>query len=164
MILREVPDVRLVRVGGYFTSEQSRLMSSLGVEDKVIVIPAVSVSSLKTIYKRATLLLQTSEAEGFGLPVIEAMACGCPVVASDLPMLREAGGTAANYCPVGETDAWRGAALALLQEQERDPERWDARRAEARQHASKFTWSNHVREAIGVYRRILDHTAAGVHP
>jgi glycosyltransferase involved in cell wall biosynthesis len=161
LISKEVPDVRLVRVGGEFTAEQTCLMSSLGVEGKVIAIPAVPISTLKVIYKRAALLLQPSDAEGFGLPVIEAMACGCPVVASDLPMLREAGGIAAEYCAVGETDVWKASVLALLRERETEPERWDLRRDEARRQASKFTWSNHVREAIGVYQRILESTAVG---
>jgi glycosyltransferase involved in cell wall biosynthesis len=161
LISKEVPDVLLVRVGAEFTTEQSRLVSTLGIEGKVIIMPSVSVSTLKAIYSRATVLLQTSDAEGFGLPVIEAMACGCPVVVSDLPVLREAGGTAAEYCPVGETDAWRRTVLALLREQETEPERWAGRRVAARRQAAMFTWSNHVREAIRVYRQILEATPVG---
>jgi glycosyltransferase involved in cell wall biosynthesis len=62
LILKEVPDVRLVRVGSEFTAEQSRLINSLGLQGKVIVIPSVSVPALKAIYKRAAVLLQPSDA------------------------------------------------------------------------------------------------------
>ena len=69
------------------------------------VLPFVDRRVLAAVYRRVALLLQTSDREGFGLPVAEAMTCGTPVVASDLPALREVGGPAATYCPVGDVDA-----------------------------------------------------------
>ena len=58
--------------------------------------------------------LLPSEAEGFGLPVVEALACGTRVLASDLPVLREVGGDAVNYAAVGSLPVWRDEAIRLL--------------------------------------------------
>ena len=64
---------------------------------------------LAEVYRRAPVVLIPSGAEGFGLPVIEALACGAAVVASDIPALREAGGPAAAFVPVGDVGAWSDA-------------------------------------------------------
>ena len=121
------PRVRLIQVGGPFTTSQRRLAGRLGLDDHVTVLPFVDRRVLAAVYRRAALLLQTSDREGFGLPVAEAMTCGTPVVASDLPALREAGGPASTYCPVGDVDRWTAAAAALLDERANDPEPWRLR-------------------------------------
>ena len=71
-------------------------------------------AELAEVYRRAAVVLVPSEAEGFGLPVIEALACGAAVVASDIPALREAGGPAAVYAPVGDVGAWADAVAKVL--------------------------------------------------
>ena len=58
-------------------------------------------------------MLVTSDSEGFGFPVIEAMACGAIVLASDLPVLKEVGEDAALYAPVGDVPAWTAMARAV---------------------------------------------------
>ena len=57
-----------------------------------------------------------SEREGFGLPLLESLACGTPVVASDIAALREVGGDVVTYCAVGDIDAWANAIGVLLDE------------------------------------------------
>ena len=113
---RPCPDLHLVRVGGPFTAEQQRMIRELGLADRISVRRFVDDRTLAALYRRAALVLQPSEREGFGLPLLEAMACGTPVVASDLPVLREVGGAAVEYCPVGDTDAWVRAVSALVDE------------------------------------------------
>ena len=85
--------LRLVRVGGPFTAEQQALVRELGLGEAIVVLPTLDRSTLAAVYRRSALLLMPSEREGFGLPVLEALACGTPVVASDIAALREVGGS-----------------------------------------------------------------------
>ena len=134
------PTSKLVRVGGPFTPTQAALARSLGVSDAITVMPVISREALAALYRRATMVLLPSEAEGFGLPLVEAMACGTPVVASDLPALREVGGEAASYAADAEPSAWAGIVQMLLTERMESPERWAARRVLAVTQSKKFTW------------------------
>ena len=93
------PTVRLIQLGGTLTVRQRALARDLGVDAHVVQLPFVTPRVLAAIYRRAALVLQPSDREGFGLPVVEAMTCGTPVVASDLAALREVGGPATTYCP-----------------------------------------------------------------
>ena len=151
-IREEFPGARLLRVGGPFTAAQLELANSLRVEDSVLVFPFVTRSVLAAIYRQATLLLQPSEAEGFGMPIAEAMACGCPVLASELAALREIGGTAYQYCPVGDVQAWKSAAVGLL----RDNLQNSSRRQQALAQAARYTWAENARQTVQVYRRALE--------
>lgn len=153
-ISRTMPMLRLVRVGGLMTFEQRALAGELGILDHIIELPHLSRVTLQAIYRRATLLLQTSEAEGFGLPVAEAMAQGCPVLASSLPALREVGGEAATYCRVGDVKAWRAAATNLLREATSDDQKWTLRCHLAREHAKQFTWSKSTEQMTRIYQRV----------
>lgn len=153
-IATEFPRVRLVRVGGPLTAEQQALAEELRVAGKIVEAPLLSKEQLASVYRKAALVLQTSDAEGFGLPVIEAMACGCPVVVSDIAALREAGGTAAEYCPVGNTGIWSKRVADMLQERETAPERWERRKTRSLQHAARYTWPENARQTLAIYRRV----------
>ena len=155
VIRRNVPEARLVRVGG-FTPSQRRLATELNLEPAISHLPFLDRNILAAVYRRSTLLLVTAEAEGFGLPVIEAMACGCPVVASDIPVLREVGGNAASYCPVADIDAWSQTALSMLAEKTLQPDLWNSRRLRGRAQAEGFSWSENARKTAMLYRKVLD--------
>jgi glycosyltransferase involved in cell wall biosynthesis len=156
----QFPHARLVRVGGPFTPAQSHLLQQLKLAERVNVLPPLERPMLAAVYRRAALVLQPSEAEGFGLPVIEAMACGTPVLASDIPALREVGGTAAVYCPVGEIESWTRSAIALLRERDRQPEKWLARRDAGIHQAKKFSWADYAGAMVGIYQRLIAPRAA----
>jgi glycosyltransferase involved in cell wall biosynthesis len=155
-VVREYPDHQLVRVGGDLTAEQGRLAAELGVAGKIVQLAHLTKEQLADVYRQAALVLQTSDAEGFGLPVIEAMACGCPVAASDIPPLREAGGIAAEYCPVGDIEMWSETVIRLLREREMSPEAWELRRGVASQYARGYTWSENANQTISVYQRVCN--------
>lgn len=146
----QVPQARLVRVGGPFTSEQRSLVNRLEIADAIVTLPRIDNEVLAAVYRRAAVLLQPSEREGFGLPVVEALACGTPVIASDLPALREVGGTSAAYCPVGDVDAWTRAIVAIVSNKSSQ----DLREAGLTQ-AAKFTWSEHARKTVALYQELL---------
>jgi glycosyltransferase involved in cell wall biosynthesis len=155
-IRRQWPQVRLVRVGGNFTPEQQRLVRALDLERSVVVIPPILAKTLAAIYRQAALVLITSEREGFGLPLIEALACGTPVLASAIPALCEAGGTAVEYAPLDDLNAWIEIAGKLLQERVCSPAAWAKRRAAAVRRADEFSWDDAVRKIVMLYRQVAN--------
>ncbi len=155
-IRRACPAARLIKVGGVLTPPQAELARSLGVEDAIQTLPFFHDRAvLAAVYRRADLLLQPSEAEGFGLPVAEAMACGTPVLASDIPTLREVGGEAIDYAPVGDLDAWTESALALLDARRQGGDAWLARQTKALDWARRYRWTTHVDQLVDLYRTLL---------
>jgi glycosyltransferase involved in cell wall biosynthesis len=153
-VARELPQVRLTRVGDPFTAEQQRMVRELAIEDRVTAVSRVDERTLAALYRRAVLVLQPSEREGFGLPVIEALASGTPIVASDIAVLREVGGTAAEYCAVGDVEGWARTVVALLNERRVAVERWTVRREAGRRQARRFTWEHFGSTIAEIYRAV----------
>ncbi len=154
-VRRTIPAARLVKVGGTFTTAQERQARDLGLTDSLVPLPFLPREVLAAVYRRASLVLQPSEAEGFGLPAIEALACGAPLLASDLPALREVACAAAVYRPVGDVPAWVGASLRLLDEHRSSPDARLNRRALGLSRARLFSWSEHASRLVGIYREVL---------
>jgi glycosyltransferase involved in cell wall biosynthesis len=154
-IRRRRPDARLVRVGGEFTAAQRAQARRLGLEDGVTVLPRLEWEEVAAVYRRADLVLVTSEREGLGLPVLEALACGTPVIASDIPALRETGGAVTTYCPVGDVEAWAGAALHQLRARAAGDPSVPIEREERKAHARKFAWSECARRMVEIYRDVV---------
>jgi len=160
-VRQELPGVHLVRVGD-LTAQHRELARELGILDAISVFGFLGRETLAAIYRRATLLLHPAVAEGFGLPLIEAMACGCPVLASDIPVLREVGGAAAVYCPAGDIAAWKTAVLTMLAEKSQQPGAWQARRELGVDHAARFSWAENARATRRVYQKIMQQSATVV--
>lgn len=150
------PAARLLRVGGPFTADQTRLARELRLDVATVELPFVNSEVLAAIYRRAAMVLITSEREGFGLPMIEAMACGAPMIASDLAVLREVGGRAAQFAAVGDIPAWTAASLGLIRERSDDPVCCTARRAEGLAQAAGFSWSETARRYVELYRQVAN--------
>lgn len=153
-IRKELPTVRLVRVGGFFTKEQLKLVEGLNLTSSIVVLPSLEREVLAAVYRRAALVLQPSDREGFGLPVVEAMACGTPVLASDIPVLREVGGETAVYCSVADVGAWSCAVVALLRERSNKPKLWEVRRQKGLAQSTKFTWTEYADRMVALYREL----------
>jgi len=147
--------LRLIRVGGAFTKSQQQMVDRLGVGSYIRVLPFLERRVLASVYRRAAVVLQPSEREGFGLPVAEAKACGAAVVASDLPPLREVGGDGTAYCPVGDIAAWTTTVSQLLDERMFNAVAWRARCVAGIADAKRFDALEHARRMIDVYRELL---------
>jgi glycosyltransferase involved in cell wall biosynthesis len=144
-----IPEMKLVQVGPTWSLDSASRIDQLGVAESVVQMRGLSRGQLAALYRRATVVVVPSESEGFGLPVIEALACGAPVVASDIPTLREAGGTAAVYCPVGDVPAWAEATLQVVS----DPGTATSKEIR-RSHARRFSWQEHARVIGDAYHRL----------
>jgi glycosyltransferase involved in cell wall biosynthesis len=153
--LREAfPEARLIRVSGPFTSGQIALARELGIEAAVTVLPFIATATLAALYRRAALVIVPSEAEGFGLPIAEAMACGTPVIASDLPALREVGGEAALFAPVGDVAAMVELALEVLGHRH-GAAAWSQRQC-ALANAARFSWTEYARRYVALYQQVAE--------
>jgi glycosyltransferase involved in cell wall biosynthesis len=148
------PDVRLLRVGGPFTRGQQAIVSRLGLAESIVVVPFQTRASLAALYRRSSLVVMPSESEGFGLPIVEAMACGTPVLASDLDVFHEVGGDAIAYAPIGEPQAWARAILALLDEREAPGSEWRERVKRGLGRSSLFSWPEHTRRLRNLYETL----------
>lgn len=153
-VLDRFPQARLIRVGGPFTADQKKLAESLDLQSAVLVLPHLTRDTLAAVYRRVAIVLQPSDREGFGLPVAEAMACGTPVIASDLAVLRELGGNAALYCPPGDPGPWIIEVTRLLTEYATQPSRWLERRMSCVRQAALFTWSGYAAQMSAIYRNL----------
>lgn len=148
-VRQRVGNVRLLRVGEALTADHRELARELGVQSALVELGSQSRAVLGAAYRKADLLVHTAEAEGFGLPLIEAMACGCQVIASDLPVLREVGGNAAIYCEVGDLPGWKDAIVAALQARFEQ-----GRQEKAFANAARFSWSENAARTARVYEQI----------
>ena len=152
--------LRLVRVGGTFTPEQQQQVRALQLEESIAELPRLDERTLAAVYRRAAIVVQPSSREGFGLPIVEAMACGTPVIASDIPALREVGGDAAAFCAVGDVNGWTETLASLLEERQAHPDRWSARKARGCARARSFSWSAFAEGLSRVYEEL----GAGAQP
>jgi glycosyltransferase involved in cell wall biosynthesis len=134
-----LPELHLVKVGGTWSAAQEERIRRLELQPALVHLQRGARSTLAVLYRRAALVLLPSEAEGFGIPVVEALACGAPLLISDLPALREVGGQAVTYAPVGDLEYWREQALRILNGAAASPPR-----ALRLAQAEPFTWERHA--------------------
>lgn len=139
--------VRLLVVGKPWQPEERRQLEELGIAERVQQIENVDDDVLCQFYNRAAALVYPSLAEGFGIPLLEAMACGCPLVASRIPSTLEVVGDLAFYFEPSNVAELRAALDAALSHG-KDP----ARLAAAEQRAAQFSWERSAGEMLAVYR------------
>ncbi len=143
----------LVIVGqrGWLYEDFFRRLEASPVRERVILPGFVPDEDLPAVYAGATLFVLPSLYEGFGLPLLEAMAVGTPVVASDAGPLPEVGGDAALYFDPTDVDAMAEAIMRCL----KDPDLRHALAQRGRERAARFSWQRTAEETARVYRRLL---------
>lgn len=148
-VKKQYPELRLVKVSGDWTNEQQEQINQLNIAKSIIYLKGLERSSIAALYRKASLVLLTSEAEGFGLPIIEALACGAIVIASHIPVLQEVGGDAAVYCPVGDISVWLEKVAQCLANSNNAPA-INTRLAQA----EKYSWSAHANTIAEAYLKL----------
>lgn len=151
-VIAEQPDVELVLAGRYrddpdFPALVERIQRA-GLERSVRLAGYISEEELPALYSGAAMFLYPSLYEGFGLPPVEAMACGAPVVAANRTALPEVLGKAALLADPEELTEFVAAVRALLA----DPERRRELAAAGRRQAERFTWEATARATLEAYR------------
>lgn len=106
---------RLVMVGERLKASHRTLATELGIAAAIVEVPEVDTALLEALYNGALALVFPSFEEGFGVPIIEAQQCGCPVVCSDIPVFREIAEGSAAMAPAREAPALGAHLRALLE-------------------------------------------------
>jgi len=148
-------DVRLVVVGskGWLYQDFFRRLEELELGDAVHLPGYVPDAHLLAIYSGARLVAVPSLYEGFGLPVLEAMACGAPVVCSHASSLPEVGGAASTYFDPTDVTAIAEAILGVW----RDEALRQTMREEGLARAARFSWERASQETLAVYNETASH-------
>lgn len=140
---------------GWWSGDVRELIAARSLTDRVRRLDAQPVGVRAALYAGASAFMFPSLAEGFGLPILEAMACGAPVVTSNRSSMPEVAGAAAELCDPSDP-ASIGAALAKIL---RDPELAEDLRRVGYKRAREFTWERTARQTVECYREALAEPA-----
>jgi len=121
-----------------------------GAADALVLLGSVTERRLRALYGQAAAFVYPSRYEGFGLPLIEAMACGTPVIAARAASIPEVMGDAGLLLDPEAGDAWTQAIGDVLQDEGRRARMRDA----GRRQVAQFTWARTARATLDVYRRV----------
>jgi len=144
-------EVKLLCVGGGpFTAAERQMFAECGMTDRV-EHRSLSETELFAAYAGALGLIFPSEAEGFGLPVIEAQSQSCIPILSDIPCFREIGGDAALYFAVKDIDG----CAAMLDKCYRSSAEIAPIKAKIAQNCTRFDWRQAAQSTLAVYRKLL---------
>ena len=151
LVKDDYPELMLMLAGGGpLTTDEKKELMDLRIEDRVFQ-QQLPDSAMPSAYANARLFVFPSAYEGFGLPVLEAMASGTPVLLCDASSLPEVGGDAAEFFSTGEPDVLAKQISKLLTD---DALRRD-RIGQGLQRATQFSWSHSAKKTANVYRRTM---------
>ena len=137
----------LVMAGQSFTGEIRRFLRKEPCGQDVMELHNPTSEELRALYSRADLMLFPSLEEGFGWPIVEAQACGCPVVTSDREPMTEVGGTAATYIDPNEVHLAASVIARQIRARSRPCE-------ESVRNAERFSASAMIRHYADLYERL----------
>lgn len=157
-------DLKLVLVGGVFLikdtnhpelrslQETHELIRMNKLENDVIMPGQVETSDLVSFYNLATLYIQPSLYEGFGIPLLEAMSCGCPVLSSSSASLPEVGGEAVNYFNPSDLNEFTEKTKTILTNKKLRENLIN----KGRQRVKRFSWQKTAEETLNVFEKTLE--------
>jgi glycosyltransferase involved in cell wall biosynthesis len=149
---------RLMLVGsrGERFQEVRRAVADSPARERIEIRRNTSDAELDRMYRGASMLVLPSRYEGFGFTALEAMARGCPVLASDIPALREVSGDGALLLPVADEEAWSNAIRRVLSDREL---REDLRRR-GEEAVRRYSWEETAREVCRLFLRLGENVRA----
>jgi len=151
----EFPELKLLKIGAAGRSKEYRRdtikqIADSGISQDVIFVDRASETDLAHYYSSAALLAYPSLYEGFGLPPLEAMACGCPVVTSNISGLPEVVGNAGIIIDPYDIDSLAQAMKQVLTDNKKREEMV----AKGLTQARKFSWERAAQETLKVYKKV----------
>jgi len=141
-----IKEVALVVVGEPWTNAEKALLEKLGVWDQVHLLSGIDDIALCQLYNHAAAYVCPSLYEGFGIPILEAMACGCPIVASDIPSTIEVAGDCPYYFDLMKPESLLTAIDCAI-----DGGRDSDRIQRGFERAKQFSWDEAARKTLEVY-------------
>lgn len=148
------PQLVIAGQKGWLTDELFALVEQSGLGSRILFTGYISDEDLAALYSSCRVSVYPSLYEGFGLPPLEAMSCGAPVITSRIPVIMETVGDAARLCT--PTDV--GELCDLIQELWTNEEERRRLSAAGRAHAARFTWERTARLTLDVYEEVLHGT------
>jgi glycosyltransferase involved in cell wall biosynthesis len=136
---------------GWLTGELFSYIAKSEVKDRILFLGYVSDTELAALYSSCKAVVYPSLYEGFGLPPLEAMACGAPVISSRIPTIMETVGTAAKLIEPQDVHGLAESLTELLE----DADRRRQLSAAGLQRSQEFTWERTARSTLEVYREAL---------
>jgi glycosyltransferase involved in cell wall biosynthesis len=143
-----LPDHELHLMSRISPEERARL-TALAPGGRLVFHDGASDETYREVLRGATALVSASRDEGFGIPLVEAMALGTPVVVTDIPVFREVGGDAGAYVTAGDVGGFVRAVRELG-----EPGRWEERSVAARARAAHYSWENSARVLLALLERV----------
>jgi glycosyltransferase involved in cell wall biosynthesis len=155
---RGIPQ-RLVFTGGWTWGDEAirDLIQRLGIQAEVVILGNVAPDDMPALYQLADVFVYPSLYEGFGLPILEAMASGCPVVCSNLTALPEVAGDAATMIDPRDTTALADAIYRVLCDESERVRLC----AKGLARAKRFSWQATARKTLDVFETVMEDSANG---
>lgn len=151
IVINKHPDLCVVCTGSPFTPEEEKLLANHGLTQHFLQTYA-DEEGLQALYQNAVAFIYPSAYEGFGMPILEAFVCGCPVMLNNASCFPEVGGDAAIYFDINRRGDLAEHLEAFLRSSERDRNDLIASGLE---RAKLFTWEESARKLSNVYKSLL---------
>jgi glycosyltransferase involved in cell wall biosynthesis len=154
-----VPKLVIVGGQGWRNEDLGKLVRESGLADRVVLVGYVPDEDLPTLYRNAAVFVYPSLYEGFGLPPLEAMACGTPVITSNISSIPEVVGDAAILIdPYNTTEIAQAIASVLNNKELRDRLKMNGL-----VRSNLFSWDKTARETLKLYQEVIEESKAKRH-
>jgi glycosyltransferase involved in cell wall biosynthesis len=145
-----LPDFTLHLLSRITAERRAQLEALVPPGSKVVFHNGVTDEEYTELLLRTTALVSLSRAEGYGLPLVEAMSLGTPVIASNIPIFREVGRDAATYVDPGSPSAFASAVRSLS-----DPAHWERQSRRSVARAAQFSWDESARQLVDIAVEVM---------